>query len=119
MAYLEPTGKQLKSFSTMPSNGPIVMVNLLKFKASGGRESYAQYAAVAGRLVNKIGGRVIHQGEFLAAVIGDGDWDEVLLAEYPSREAFFRMIGWEEYQAVVHFRSEALADSRLWATRPE
>ena len=118
MAFIDPTGKQLKEVSNLPSNSPIIMVNLLKFKPGGGKESYDKYSAVAGRLVKKIGGRIIYYGKYHLPVIGDGDWDEVLLVEYPSKEAFLKMIGMEEYQAAVHYRSEALADSRLWATTP-
>ncbi|SHJ42665.1 Uncharacterized conserved protein, DUF1330 family [Desulfatibacillum alkenivorans DSM 16219] len=118
MAFIEPTGQQLKELSQMKHEGPIVMVNLLKLKKEGGQESYAKYSDATLKLVQKIGGRVIYFGKYMMPVIGDGDWDGVLLVEYPSIEAFFEMVNSPEYKATVHHRSEALEDSRLWATKP-
>ena len=43
MATLAPTPEQFKAFTELPDEGPIVMVNLLKFKPDGGRESYRIY----------------------------------------------------------------------------
>jgi hypothetical protein len=37
---------------------------------------------------------------------------------YPDRAAFLRMVGDPRYQAIVHLRSEALADSVLQVTLP-
>jgi uncharacterized protein (DUF1330 family) len=108
----------MKQLAARPDSGPIVMVNLLKFKPDGGAESYAKYGREATKLVRKVGGRVLYSGRYLMPVIGQGDWDEVLLVEYPSIKDFFNMIAMEEYRAVVHYRTEALIDSRLWATKP-
>ena len=118
MGAIEPTKEQTKQFMAQPDEGPIVMVNLLKFKPDGGAESYDKYGGEAIKLVGKVGGRVLYSGRYLMPVIGDGEWDAVLLVEYPSIKAFFKMIAMQEYRAVVHYRSEALIDSRLWATRP-
>lgn len=118
MGAIEPTPEQMKRFLAQPDEGPIVMVNLLKFKPDGGAESYDKYGRVAIKLVHQVGGRVLYSGRYLMPVIGDGDWDAVLLVEYPSIKAFLAMITMEEYQAAVPYRSEALIDSRLWATRP-
>ena len=43
-------------------------------------------------------------------------WDEVLLVEYPSRDAFVAMVQSPAYQAIVHHRSAALRDARLIVT---
>ncbi|MBI9076541.1 MAG: DUF1330 domain-containing protein [Desulfatibacillum sp.] len=118
MTFIEPTGKQFKELSQLDHEGPIVMVNLLKLNKDGGQESYAKYSEATLKLVTKIGGRVLYFGKYLMPVIGDGDWDGVLLVEYPSIKAFFEMVTSQEYKDVVHYRSEALEDSRLWATRP-
>ena len=53
------------------------------------------------------------------AVSGDEDWDESLVVEYPSTAAFIDMQRDKGYQAVAPLRTEALADSRLWAIAPE
>ncbi len=42
----------------------------------------------------------------------------VALVRYPSRQAFADMIRDPDYQAVAHFRSEALVESVLQPTVP-
>jgi uncharacterized protein (DUF1330 family) len=95
------------------------MVNLLKFKPEGGAESYAKYAAATTKFLLAVGGRLIYRGSYRLPVIGDEDWDEILLVEYPSIAAFFDMQRNKDYQAVVPLRTEGLSDSRLWATKQE
>ena len=41
---LEPTAEQMAALAARPADTPVVMVNLLKFRADGGSESYARYA---------------------------------------------------------------------------
>jgi len=119
MAFIEPTMDQVQQFMSLPEEGPVVMVNLLRFKPEGGAESYAQYAAATAEFLLAVGGRLIYRGRYRMPVIGDEDWDEILLVEYPSIAAFFDMMRNKDYQAIVHYRTEALLDSRLWATKQE
>jgi uncharacterized protein (DUF1330 family) len=119
MGFIEPTMDQIKRFMSMPDEGPVVMVNLLKFKPEGGRESYAKYAAATQEFLQAVGGRLLYRGRYRMPVIGEGDWDEILLVEYPSVSAFFEMMRNKGYQAIIHYRTEALIDSRLWATKRE
>lgn len=37
MSYIEPTAEQIKELVEMDVKGPLVMLNLLKFKPEGGR----------------------------------------------------------------------------------
>ena len=39
---MSPTEEQMKAFLALPDS-PVVMVNLLKFKADGGAQEYAKY----------------------------------------------------------------------------
>jgi uncharacterized protein (DUF1330 family) len=119
MSFIEPTADQIKEFMRLPEDGPVVMVNLLKFKPDGGAELYAKYAAATTKCLLAVGGRLIYRGRYRIPVIGDEDWDEILLVEYPSIAAFFDMQRNEDYRAVVPLRTEALSDSRLWATKQE
>jgi uncharacterized protein (DUF1330 family) len=92
---------------------PVTMLNLLEFSPDGGRERYAEYGAAVAPLLEKAGARVVFAGEAAAALLGDGSWDLVLLVEYPTRGAFLGMVGSEEYQAIAHLRTEALARGQL------
>ena len=117
MSHIDPAAEQLKAFQSMPCDGPIVMINLLKFKPDGGRELYAKYGENTMPLLAERGARVLYQGEGRMTVIGEEDWDTVILVEYPSRDAFFDMVTSDAYQTHVHYRTEALEDSRLICTQ--
>ena len=52
-------------------------------------------------------------------VIGEEEWDEIALYEYPSIDAFIEMQRDKRYQDVVPLRTDALIDSRLYCTIPE
>ncbi|MCB1748228.1 MAG: DUF1330 domain-containing protein [Gammaproteobacteria bacterium] len=130
-ATIEPTAEQLQAFATaFADTGPVTMLNLLRYRAQAdysghpaatpcsGRQAYARYAAEALACVEGVGGRVVYAGAAGAGVIGPvGEaWDDVLLVEYPGVDAFLDMVRSPRYQACVHHRSAALADSRLVPT---
>ncbi len=103
-----PTPEQVQQFLALPE-GPIVMVNLLKFKPDGGREEYAKYGMKIAPILEKIGARVLFSGEAKVCLIGSGNWDSVALVEYPDRTALLEMSRSEEYQAIHHHRAAGLA----------
>jgi uncharacterized protein (DUF1330 family) len=120
MSYLLPTPEQFKQLMAQGYKGPIVMVNLLKFKPDGGAESYRKYYEATKKLMEGKGiNRVVYRGKGLMPVIGEEEWDEIALYEYDSIEAFIHMNRNKEYQAVVPYRTEALLDSRLYCTIPK
>ena len=109
----------LESLKRRAADGPVTMLNLLKFKPGGGWAQYARYAAATAPLLEKAGGKVAHLGKAAEEVIGtDNDWDLVLLVTYPTRGAFLSMVGSEAYQAIAHLRAEALTRSALVALDP-
>lgn len=93
--------------------GPVTMLNLLAFKADGGRERYLEYGEAVLPLLERAGGRIVFQGPASPALLGEGSWDLVLLVEYPTRRAFLEMIQSPEYQAIAHLRTEALVKGEL------
>ena len=95
------------------------MLNLLEFKADGGRQRYAEYGEAVLPLLKKAGGRIVLNGDAAPALIGDASWDLALLVEYPSRQAFLEMIGSAEYRAIAHLRSEALTRGELHPLDPD
>ena len=120
MTYIIHTSDQLKQLLSQNYKGPIVMVNLLKFKPDGGAESYRKYYEATKELMEgKAITRTVYRGDGLMPVIGEEEWDEIALYEYPSINAFIEMTQDEKYQAVVPFRTNALIDSRLYCTIPK
>lgn len=117
--FVEGSKEQFKAFMDASIEGPIRMLNLLKYKPDGGSKKYAQYAAHTAPLLEKCGGKVIFQADARLTVIGPEDWDKMLIVEYPNRAAFFSMVLSEEYQKGVHLRHEALEDSRLVCMQSE
>lgn len=111
MEYIDPTGAQLRALAESDIDAPIVMLNLLRFAPEGGAERYARYMEAATPHLERVGGKLRFLGDAVATVIGGEAWDEVLLVEYPSREAFLAMIAEPDYPSDL--RSAALVDSRL------
>lgn len=129
----QPDGEQLRNFRDHPRKGTIQMINLLKFHDRAqyqpgevddgdvsGREAYVRYGAAVGRIATSLGGRIVWSGQPEVVFIGnDGDlWDEVVVVEYPSRDAFLQMIAMPEYQAAHVHREAGLAHQQLIECRP-
>lgn len=118
--------EQLSRFMENAPEGPIYMLNLLKFKeraeyADGrdtdltGEQAYALYGAGVGKLIAELGGRMVFSGKMNVQLIGDGDlaWDTVGIVEYPSIEAFQKMTASAEYQEVHVHRAAGLEHQLL------
>jgi len=101
--------------------GPIVMVNLLKFREFAqypdgsdphltGREAYARYGAEVGKLILKHGGKILYVGDVSLLSLGFADpmWDQVALAQYPRRAALVEMAMSPAYQEIAVHRSAGL-----------
>lgn len=119
---VDPTGNDLKALLAEDPGGPVVMLNLLRFKPNGGRASYEQYsrALVEGGHLARVGGELLYAGDGSTALVAeDGQaWDAVLVVRYPSRAAFCQMVADPDYQKVTHYRTEALEEAVLQATTP-
>jgi uncharacterized protein (DUF1330 family) len=94
------------------------MLNLLKFKPVSGATSYMEYARRVTPILERIGAKVAFAGPVIFTIIGEHSWDSILLVEYPSRKAFLEMITSPEYQAIHHYRDDALERSELHAISP-
>jgi len=118
----EPTAEQIQQLLGPGPDGPIYMVNLLKFKeraeyADGratnlsGREAYAVYGRAVAELLPKFGGAVVFVGDvtFLALGLVDDLWDEVAIASYPDRAALVAMSTSEEWREIGVHRDAGLA----------
>jgi uncharacterized protein (DUF1330 family) len=126
---LEPTQSQFQHLTASADDGPVVMLNLLRFRAEAtgadaeegisGAEAYGRYGAAVAPFLQRAGGHVMLAAEPQESVIGPeaGEWDLVLAVEYPSRRAFLTMITDPGYLEIHSHRAAGLADSRLIACR--
>ena len=101
--------------------GPIFMVNLLKFKDRAvyddgrnsdlsGRDAYMIYGRAVSELLPKFGGRAIFAADVTFLSLGQADelWDEVAIAMYPQRSNMVAMSMSAEWQAIAVHRSAGL-----------
>jgi uncharacterized protein (DUF1330 family) len=116
---LEPTPEQSAALAERPADEPVVMINLLQFRADGGRESYLRYAQEVAPHLQRVGGTVRYAGAAPGVVIGDGEqpwWDAIIVVEYPSPAAFLDMVSNEDYLKVHEHRAAGLDRGDLIAT---
>lgn len=128
--YIDPTPEAARAFFSSAEEGPVVMLNLLRFREYAdysaapklapdepitGARAYRRYMAHAAPFVEAAGGEVLFSGTGGANLIGPSDerWDHVLLVRYPSANAFRKFTSDPGYLAGLGHRSAALADSRL------
>ena len=123
MQSIVPNAEQFQQLASAPDTGPVVMVNLLKFRDGSngdGVAEYRRYGDVALEMVRAQGGRVLWAGTGDQILIGDPeqDWDAVIVVEYPSRKAFLEMVSNPEYLEAHAHRERALERTVLIACSP-
>jgi uncharacterized protein (DUF1330 family) len=76
----------------------------------GGREAYLRYGAVAARVLQRVGGRILWEAESRQSAVGEDDecWDEVLAVWYPSAAAFNQLATDPELLAAHPHRAAGL-----------
>ena len=112
---VNPTPEQFEAFKALPDNGPVLMLNLLKFKPEGGQAEYMKYSAGVQPMIVKHGGKVVFMARTEFCLIGHADWDAVAVVQYPSKQAFIDMTFSEEYLAIHHHREAGLRGQVLYA----
>jgi uncharacterized protein (DUF1330 family) len=124
MPHIKPTGEQIKRVAKSELDGPVVMLNLLKYDKQAkdgegsGRDAYERYGDEMQKIMADRGIKLLWRGRADSVIIGDDgadDWHTVLLVEYPSRKVFLEMSASKEYEGVGKHRTSALLDSRLIA----
>jgi uncharacterized protein (DUF1330 family) len=121
-----PTQSRVEELMADTSDRPIVMLNLLKFRAKAvysdgrpsdltGRQAYDLYAAPMQKVVENGGGRVLFGGAIASLVIGEVDdlWDTCLLVEYPSTAAFAAIVTSPEVAEIGVHRAAGLEGQLL------
>lgn len=124
MIHINPTREQFDAFKALPRDTPILMLNLIRLKATAaypdgetctGAEAYRRYGEHSGPIFESLGGEIIWRGEQECMLTGPSDkhWDIAFVAKYPTAGAFLSMVTNPDYQAIVIHRTVAVEDSRL------
>lgn len=117
-----PNEEQLAGFNEPGAEGPIWMVNLLKFREKAvyedgrptdlsGVEAYGIYGAGVSRLLKKHGGGGMFSADVERLMLGEVEelWDKVAIAVYPSRAAMLGMLMDPEMAEISVHRNAGLA----------
>jgi uncharacterized protein (DUF1330 family) len=107
---VEPSSEQIADLQAIaggPDDGPVVMLNLNRYRDPA---AYARYGEVAQRVLERVGGRVLWHAPVTGTVIGDGEerFDDVIAVWYPSAAAFLQLAGDPELLEARDHRLEGL-----------
>jgi hypothetical protein len=128
--YLDPTDESVRRLFQRGITGPVVMLNLLRFRPwadyssvpdlappapISGREAYDLYILHTLPFLTASGGSVDFYGAGGPNLVGPQDerWDAVLMVRQASVADFLAFATDEAYLAGVGHRTAALEDSRL------
>lgn len=128
--HIHATQEAGKAFFMRNITGPVVMLNLLKFREIAdysaspelaqtsegtGAEAYRLYMKAVAPLLHAAGGEVLFQGKAGAYLIGPEaeSWDLVLVVKHASVQKFMAFAQDEAYLVIEGHRTAALMDSRL------
>ncbi len=117
-----PNEEQIQGFLEPGPDGPIYMVNLLKFKERAeypdgresdlsGAEAYAIYAEAVSKLLTEFGGAAMFGANVERLMLGEVEelWDTVAIAMYPSREKMLEMMRSPKMAEIGIHRAAGLA----------
>jgi uncharacterized protein (DUF1330 family) len=129
MDHIDPTKERFAQFRDLPTDSPIHMLNLVRFKAQAtyedgrnatGAEAYRAYSRESGPVFRRLGGVQVWIAKPQLMLIGPESeaWDIAFIAQYPTGQAFIDMLRDPDYREAVKHRTAAVADSRLLRLEP-
>ncbi len=133
--YLEATQELGRALFMRGIEGPVVMLNLLRFREVAdyshapelapaepisGAAAYDIYVEQVQPHLEASGGKLVFKGEGGQFLIGPEDerWDLAMLVEQSSLESFFAFAQMPGMNAILAHRTAALVDSRLLPLAP-
>ncbi|HWZ60180.1 MAG TPA: hypothetical protein VNW46_14480 [Gemmatimonadaceae bacterium] len=128
--YLEPTQDSGRAFVTRQIAGPVVMLNLLRFRETAdysatphlapphpisGADAFQRYIDHTLPYLRETGGDVVFLGTGGRFLIGPESerWDMMMLVRQQSVASFLSFASHDAYLAGLGHRTAALEDSRL------
>lgn len=128
--YLEPTQEAGRQFFSRDVQGPVVMLNLMRFRSVAdysatpelappspisGEAAYKLYMDHTLPFLLKSGGEILFYGKGGSYLIGppDESWDAAMLVRQASLASFLAFASDREYLPGIAHRTAALEDSRL------
>jgi uncharacterized protein (DUF1330 family) len=103
--------------SPRADEGPIMMLNLLKFVPDG-ESVYLEYSEANAPLFERFGVELIVAATVGEAIVGRDHWDQMTLVRYPTRRAFIDMLNTELFWKNEGIRARSIEDSELIVMDP-
>ncbi len=123
MTTIHPDQQALNNMASGAPDEPVYMLNLLKYRETAqqgfgvdglsGEAAYREYGRRFAQLHPRFGREPVWMGLAENTIIGEEDWDVIILVRYPTRKQFVDMLNDPDYQAIAPIRAAALQDSRL------
>ena len=130
MQYLDPTDNNVMSLFARGIAGPVVMLNLLKFRKTAdysgfpeiepespisGVDAYQRYIDHTRPFLEQSGGEILYLGTGGKYLIGPENegWDMAMLIKQSSVQSFIDFASNEDYLAGIGHRTAAVIDSRI------
>lgn len=117
---------ELESLRDFPDEGPVAMLNLVKFRErsldgnGSGRDAYRRYSEQVGDRMEQLGAQVLWAGIVEHPVLiegGDVEWDWSVLVRYPSRAVFIEMVTHPDYLKANIDRANGVEKHVILASR--
>jgi uncharacterized protein (DUF1330 family) len=114
---VEPAATQLAALAAGDRTGPVVMLNLVRYREhstdgdGSGLDAYLRYSRGFVPLLKRCGGTILWAGDVTGVAIGDDgadDWDYAVLVQYPDRQAFVDVMTSADYAAINPHRLAGL-----------
>ena len=118
---LNHSDEQWVTLAQIEDDGTVYMTNLFKFRERAeypdgrasdltGIQAYQLYGVETAKLIESIGGKIIHSSMFFGMVVGEVEdlWDAIAIVEYPSISAFMQMVESDAWQQHAIHREAGL-----------
>ena len=117
----------IKGLKEVDHQGPVVMVNLMRFRAQSldgdgsGWDAYLRYSALTVPMIKARGGTLLWTGDAKAVALGieaGNTWDYLALVYYPDVAAFIDMMTSADYETRCDpHRTNGCAEHVIIATK--
>lgn len=119
MNTANPNLEAVAAHVNVSEDGPVVMVNLMKFKSPQDMQRFASDSQRTSDYIRALGAERVYGGLAGPEFCANDDWDLVLLIRYPTFAAVHQTLTEESIGSFVStLRDETIQDSRFIVTTP-
>ncbi len=133
---IDPSESQMRALLATDQASPVIFINCHRYYTEAkyprgfsddrypakvsGREAYHRYLKeVSSRFVPQVGGRILLAGAVDMVFIGEGNWDEIVIGQYPSKSDAMRVPTLPGYEEIVVHRKAGLEAAETMVLSPQ